>query len=151
MEISYAGKTFIKPPMLGKFQYGSPQVNIYSDSTDPRGMGFHPVDGARHLVAVGVPAAVVELVAFHTGASFEADERGLGDELHAFSEPPSKELDLLTMCDLAVSPKGELIVDERRVVANVAYLVDDKLLDLGGRPDLDLQFFQPRFWAFMQT
>ena len=78
-------------------------------------LGFHPVDGARHLVAVGVPAAVVELVAFHTGASFEADERGLGDELHAFSEPPSKELDLLTMCDLAVSPKGELIVDERRV------------------------------------
>lgn len=40
-------------------------------------LGFHPVDGARHLVAVGVPAAVVELAAFHTGASFEADELGL--------------------------------------------------------------------------
>jgi len=43
-EISYAGKTFIKPKMLGNFQYGSPIVNIYSDSTDERGMGFHPVD-----------------------------------------------------------------------------------------------------------
>ncbi|MCF7920398.1 MAG: TldD/PmbA family protein [Candidatus Cloacimonetes bacterium] len=43
-EISYAGKTFIKPNMLGNFKYGSPIVNIYSDSTDTRGMGFHPVD-----------------------------------------------------------------------------------------------------------
>ena len=43
-EISYAGKTFIKPEMLGNFQYGSDIVNIYSDSTDKRGMGFHLVD-----------------------------------------------------------------------------------------------------------
>jgi TldD protein len=43
-EISYAGKTFIKPAMLGNFQYGSPVVSIYSDSTDKRGMGYHPVD-----------------------------------------------------------------------------------------------------------
>ena len=28
MEISYAGKTFIKPKMLGKYQYGSDNVNI---------------------------------------------------------------------------------------------------------------------------
>lgn len=56
MEISYAGKTFIKPPMLGKFQYGSPQVNIYSDSTDPRGMGFHPVDDE------GVPGRRVDII-----------------------------------------------------------------------------------------
>jgi TldD protein len=56
MEISYAGKTFIKPAMLGKFQYGSPQVNIYSDSTDPRGMGFHPVDDE------GVPGRRVDII-----------------------------------------------------------------------------------------
>jgi len=43
-EISYAGKTFIKPEMIGSFQYGSPIVNIYSDSTDKRGIGYHPVD-----------------------------------------------------------------------------------------------------------
>lgn len=44
MEISYAGKTFIKPPMIGTHKYGSDIVNIYSDSTDPAGMGYHPVD-----------------------------------------------------------------------------------------------------------
>jgi TldD protein len=44
MEISYAGKTFVKPEMLGNYQYGSPIVNIYSDSTDPKGLGYHPMD-----------------------------------------------------------------------------------------------------------
>ena len=43
-EISYAGKTFIKPAMLGNFKYGSDIVNIYSDSMDEKGMGFHVVD-----------------------------------------------------------------------------------------------------------
>ncbi|MBW6514865.1 MAG: TldD/PmbA family protein [Candidatus Syntrophosphaera sp.] len=56
MEISYAGKTFIKPEMLGSFQYGSPLVNIYSDSTDPRGLGFHPVDDE------GVPGKRLDII-----------------------------------------------------------------------------------------
>ncbi|MBP7310684.1 MAG: TldD/PmbA family protein [Candidatus Cloacimonetes bacterium] len=56
MEISYAGKTFVKPEMLGKYQYGSPIVNIYSDSTDPLGLGFHPLDDE------GVPGQKVEII-----------------------------------------------------------------------------------------
>lgn len=56
MEISYAGKTFIKPKMLGNFRYGSDIVNIYSDSTDPLGIGFHLVDDE------GVPARKVDIV-----------------------------------------------------------------------------------------
>lgn len=56
MEISYAGKTFVKPEMLGNYQYGSEHVNIYSDSTDPRGMGFHPLDDE------GVPGRKVEII-----------------------------------------------------------------------------------------
>lgn len=56
MEISYAGKTFVKPEMLGRYQYGSPVVNIYSDSTDPRGMGFHPLDDE------GVPGKKVDII-----------------------------------------------------------------------------------------
>ncbi len=56
MEISYAGKTFIKPEMLGSFQYGSPIVNIYSDSSDVRGLGYHPLDDE------GVPGKKVEII-----------------------------------------------------------------------------------------
>lgn len=56
MEISYAGKTFIKPAMIGSLQYGSDIVNIYSDSSDPHGMGFHPVDDE------GVPGRKVDII-----------------------------------------------------------------------------------------
>lgn len=56
MEISYAGKTFIKPKMLGNFKYGSEHVNIYSDSTDPRGIGYHLVDDE------GVPGRRVDII-----------------------------------------------------------------------------------------
>ena len=56
MEISYAGKTFVKPEMIGSFQYGSPVVNIFSDSTDPAGLGFHPVDDE------GVPGKKVDII-----------------------------------------------------------------------------------------
>lgn len=56
MEISYAGKTFIKPQMIGSLKYGSDIVNVYSDSTDPNGMGFHPVDDE------GVPGQKVDII-----------------------------------------------------------------------------------------
>ncbi|HPT73222.1 MAG TPA: TldD/PmbA family protein, partial [Candidatus Cloacimonadota bacterium] len=56
MEISYAGKTFIKPSMLGNFKYGSDIVNIFSDSLDPNGMGFHLVDDD------GIQAKKVEII-----------------------------------------------------------------------------------------
>jgi TldD protein len=56
MEISYAGKTFIKPSMLGNFRYGSEIVNIYSDSTNKGGMGYHPVDDE------GTPGRTVDIV-----------------------------------------------------------------------------------------
>lgn len=56
MEISYAGKTFVKPSMLGNFQYGSDILNIYSDSSDPRGMGYHPIDDE------GVPGKKADII-----------------------------------------------------------------------------------------
>ena len=56
MEISYAGKTFVKEDYLGKFRYGSEQVNIVSDSTDIRAMGYHPMDDE------GVPARKMDVI-----------------------------------------------------------------------------------------
>jgi len=55
-EISYAGKTFIKPEMIGNYKYGSDHVNIYTDSIDERGMGFHLVDDE------GTPGNRVDIV-----------------------------------------------------------------------------------------
>lgn len=45
--------------------------------------GFHPLDGARFLRAENVDERVVRLVAHHSCALLEAEERGLRQELEA--------------------------------------------------------------------
>lgn len=77
--------------------------------------GFHPLDGARFLITHGAPAEVIRLVAWHTGAGFEAQERGLLGDLDAFAQPLADELDALTMIDLATSPTGEPVLDVKRI------------------------------------
>lgn len=77
--------------------------------------GFHPLDGARFLAEQGAPKEVTRLVAWHTGAGFEAQERGLLSDLDTFAQPPAEELDALTMIDLATSPTGEPVLDVKRI------------------------------------
>jgi hypothetical protein len=80
-----------------------------------RSTGFHPVDGALFARAAGFPAVVVSLVAYHTGAVFEARERGLLDALAEFSEPPGLLLDVLTCADMTTGPDGSRVRVEDRV------------------------------------
>jgi HD superfamily phosphodiesterase len=74
-----------------------------------RSTGFHPIDGAGFVRAQGFPAVVVSLVAYHTGAVFEARERGLSEALAEFAEPPPKLLDVLTCADLITGPEGSAV------------------------------------------
>src|SRR5688572_30067735 len=62
--------------------------------------GLHALDGAAFLEAEGLPSNVVSLVAHHTGACFEAEERGLRAELAAMPAPAEDDLDTLTLLDL---------------------------------------------------
>ena len=77
--------------------------------------GFHPIDGARWLRGQQVPEGIVALVAYHSGARFEAEERGLGVELDEFPEPDPDQLDMLTLVDMAVGPTGERVSVESRL------------------------------------
>ena len=77
--------------------------------------GCHPLDGAAYLAANGFSAQVVRLVAFHTGAEFEARERGLGQLLEGFPRPEQRELDALTLADLSVSPQGLRVHPAERI------------------------------------
>jgi TldD protein len=43
-EASYAGTSFLKPEMVGHFQYGSDKVNIVADATLPGGLGTFGYD-----------------------------------------------------------------------------------------------------------
>jgi hypothetical protein len=63
----------------------------------------------------GFPAVVVSLVAYHTGAAFEARERGLSDALAEFPEPPELLLDVLTCADMTTGPDGSFVRAEDRV------------------------------------
>lgn len=76
---------------------------------------FHPIDGATFLADQGAPEQVVSLVAHHTGARFEAEERGLEDALAHFPLPHAEDLDTLTLLDLVSSPTGELTTPAERV------------------------------------
>ncbi|MBB6374320.1 hypothetical protein BKA01_001542 [Pseudonocardia eucalypti] len=70
--------------------------------------GFHSLDAARYLRATGWPAVVVILVAHHSGARFEAAERGLAHTLLAeFPYQDSPLHDALATADLTTGPVGE--------------------------------------------
>ncbi|GAA4989866.1 hypothetical protein GCM10023225_28930 [Kineococcus glutinatus] len=70
--------------------------------------GFHPVDGARHLLRLGRPE-LASLVAHHSGAAVEARHRGLERELAQFPPPDGSVADALTYCDITTGPTGETV------------------------------------------
>jgi predicted hydrolase (HD superfamily) len=73
--------------------------------------GFHPLDGARYLrdVEHAVPR-LCSLVAHHSCASIEADERGLADELRCeFPHTGPVLEDALAYCDMTTTPNGHVV------------------------------------------
>ncbi|MFD9982948.1 HD domain-containing protein [Streptomyces massasporeus] len=72
-----------------------------------RETGFHPLDGARHLEALGALARPVRLVAHHSGAVYEAEQRGLSAELAAYEREDSPVLDALIFADMTTGLAGQ--------------------------------------------
>ncbi|MGI5143117.1 HD domain-containing protein [Streptomyces sp. CA-106110] len=72
-----------------------------------RETGFHPLDGARHLERLGAPARLVRLVAHHSGAVYEAEQRGLTAELAVYEREDSSVSDALTCADMTTGPAGQ--------------------------------------------
>jgi HD domain len=79
--------------------------------------GLHALDGARYLRdAQHADAMLCRLVAHHSYAIIEAEERGLADLLSSEFEPAPYALSsVLTCCDITTSPDGELVPAERRL------------------------------------
>jgi transcriptional regulator with XRE-family HTH domain len=74
-----------------------------------RRTGFHPLDGARFIRAAGGMERVANLVAYHSAAQFEAEARGLLEELAEFQREDSPIADALTYCDVTTSPSGRSV------------------------------------------
>ena len=73
--------------------------------------GFHPLDGARYLRDVEhADPRLCRLVANHSCAILEADERGLADVLSSeFPSPDPKLNDALAYCDMTTTPTGDVV------------------------------------------
>jgi putative nucleotidyltransferase with HDIG domain len=87
--------------------------------------GFHAVDGAWFLRGQG-QERLARLVAHHSGARFEAEERGLVEELAAFPVEDGPVTDALTFADMTTGPAGQpMTLDERIEEVQRRYPPDD--------------------------
>ena len=78
-------------------------------------VGFHPLDGAYLLQGKGFPDRVVDLVAFHSGAEFEARELGLDAQMAVFADERTVVRDLLWYADMTVGPDGQRLTFPARM------------------------------------
>lgn len=69
--------------------------------------GFHPIDGARYLAAKGHHPRLCALVAHHSAATYEAEERGLTAELAEWPREEGPVPDALWMADMTSGPRGQ--------------------------------------------
>ena len=79
--------------------------------------GFHPLDGARYLRDVEhAQPMLCRLVAHHSCAIIEAEERGLAGQLaREFRPAPHNLADALTYCDMTTGPDGQRMPVEQRL------------------------------------
>jgi hypothetical protein len=79
--------------------------------------GLHGLDGARYLRdAQHAEPLLCRLVAHHSCAIIEAEERGLARVLTREFTPPGRSLaDALTFCDMTTSPDGEQVQVHHRL------------------------------------
>ncbi|MFJ1873012.1 HDIG domain-containing metalloprotein [Streptomyces chartreusis] len=80
-----------------------------------RDTGFHPLDGARYLETQGAPSRLVRLVAHHSGAVYEAEQRGLTEELAVYEREDSAVLDALIYADMTTGPAGQSFDFDHRI------------------------------------
>jgi hypothetical protein len=110
--------------------------------------GFHALDGARHLRALG-RERLAGLVAYHSGARGEAELRGLTVELAEFTDEASATSMALTYCDMTTGPAGEVITYEERLAGveeryGAEHVVARSVRQAGG--PLRLPAFRGRAW-----
>jgi len=77
-------------------------------------LNFHPLDGALYLKSLG-KERLASLIAHHSCAVFEANLRGLSNELSEFENENSVITHALCYCDLTTNSKGEEVTYQERL------------------------------------
>jgi predicted hydrolase (HD superfamily) len=115
-----AGQARSLAPILGddaELLEASAWLHDIGYSPDLVNTGFHPLDGARYLRDVQhADPTLCSLVAYHSCAIIEAEERGLADELSAeFATPDLRLTDALAYCDMTTTPTGNVVSVNDRI------------------------------------
>ncbi|MDQ6734246.1 MAG: HD domain-containing protein [Nitrospirota bacterium] len=77
--------------------------------------GLHQLDGAVWLRAKGIEQRLCNLVAHHSAARYEAEERGRSAEMEWFELEEGPVPDLLVFLDMTTGPRGELVSLQHRL------------------------------------
>ncbi|MFJ7268275.1 HD domain-containing protein [Streptomyces sp. NPDC099050] len=80
-----------------------------------RDTGFRQLDGARHLETLGATSRLVRLVAHHSGAAYEAEQRGLSAHLAVYEREDSALLDALIYSDMTTGPAGQRLAFDEHI------------------------------------
>ncbi|MCD2193583.1 HD domain-containing protein [Actinomycetospora endophytica] len=111
--------------------------------------GFHPLDGARYLLAHSVSERIASLVAFHSSARAEAVEFGVATDLVEFQDERTLTRDLLWYCDMTTGPDGtDLDFEDRMTEVRQRYGPDHyvtRALD-GGMKERRSAVYRSRDW-----
>jgi putative nucleotidyltransferase with HDIG domain len=91
--------------------------------------GLHSLDGARYLRdTLKLSDDVCQLVAHHTCAAIEADERGFSSITKEFAAPPPHLLEALTFCDMTSSVDGAPTSVEKRLAEILTRYPEDHVV-----------------------
>lgn len=92
--------------------------------------GFHPLDGARYLRDTKhTDPRLCRLVAHHSCARIEADERGIVDILIAEFPPDDDDLTAaLIYCDMTTDPDGRHVTFDARLTEILSRYGDDHVV-----------------------
>ncbi|MCC6215683.1 MAG: TldD/PmbA family protein [Polyangiaceae bacterium] len=133
-EISLAGGSFLQPPMLGAFRYGSPLVTLTADSVAPGGLGTFGWDDE------GTPAGKAPLVlegVFVDYLSSRETAASLGRASTATVRADGwNRLPMIRMVNVSLAPREgtleELVADTADGLlldTNKSWSIDDQRLD----------------------
>ena len=78
----------LSPSNAGQLNGFSKHTTVARYAPDLAATSFHPIDGARHVRALG-HERLARLIAYHSSARWEAEALGLADELASGGDPLS--------------------------------------------------------------
>ena len=134
-EAAYAGTSFMTPDLLGKLKYGSDQVNLVADCTNPGGLGTYGYDDE------GVKAKRVFLVKKGLFVGYQSSREtaaiiGLKESSAGMRADDPQKLPLVRMVNINLEPgdwkREEVIAETKKGIlmsTNRSWSIDDKRLN----------------------